>query len=685
MLRLAVLTSLLLVAQDVHAAPSAAALKSDLVFLFQNDLNWPTAAEHNGTILIDKTGSHSDAVAACKVLNEDLLPTDGVHFQSDIKNLMSYLALQTRFKNQKFWVSSGEDAQKACTVVSLNSGLQSVPCDSQFPVFCSQSAPYRRNVETDQNPAFQVQVKSKKLTVVGTRDALSFRFLGIPFADPFQRFSYSKPFSGSGTIKALSYGAPCSQGTNTGSEDCLFLNVYTPYLPANPARSKSLKPVLFWIHGGGFVNGEASDGIFDGGNLASRSDVVVVSIQYRLGTLGFLALNDGVTNGNFGIADQITALKWVHEHIADFGGDPTLITIHGQSAGAGSVRALLASPPAFGLFQNAIAQSNLGGFGYAATYSKWLTIEQEYTQFGEPLVQSVGCANTDNKKVLQCLRALPAQTLLSAPTAPRYVVVDGKYITHDELQLGGPGKAARAHVMFGWMRDDGSDFVGSFPTASTTLQSALLGAGLAANVTDEVIKSNLFPTPAGQDPLQALYNVTSRVGTDGQFRCIDQATVNAAAKNDVFPSVWAYQFDRSYGGYEPVPNTCDPPATAEFPNGDPSLPYYRCHSGELYYMFGTLGQDNKPFRDWDDLVLSQVSVDIWGSFARLSNPNPSPAFLAARGYTNTTKVLQERGLWQAVTSKSKTPLRILDAPIRNSGWLEEEQCELLGFPLSFYS
>jgi len=188
-------------------------------------------------------------------------------------------------------------------------------------------------------------------------------------------------------------------------------------------------------------------------------------------------------------------------------------------------------------------------------------------------------------------------------------------------------------------------------------------------------------------------------------RCIDQATVIAAAKNDVFPSVWAYQFDRSYGGYEPVPNTCDPPATPEFPNGDPSLPYYRydtlkfccltyclslntifnrCHSGELYYMFGTLGQDNKPFRDWDDLVLSQVNVDIWGSFARVSNPNPSPSFLAARGYTNTTQVLKERGLWQAVSSKTKTPLRIIDAPFKNSGWLEEEQCALLGFPLSFY-
>ena len=144
-----------------------------------------------------------------------------------------------------------------------------------------------------------------------TRDALSFRFLGIPFADPFERFTYSKPFSASATISALSYGSPCTQSTY-GSDDCLFLNIYTPFLPANEnangAKAAGLKPVLFWIYGGGFTGGESNDGIFDGGNLVSRGDVVVVSANYRLGTQGFLALNDGVTNGNFGIADQVNYL-----------------------------------------------------------------------------------------------------------------------------------------------------------------------------------------------------------------------------------------------------------------------------------------------------------------------------------------------------------------------------------------
>lgn len=121
-----------------------------------------------------------------------------------------------------------------------------------------------------------------------TRDHLSFRFLGIPYADFPERFTYSHVYTGTsptspGTnISALSFGSPCIQVGGTGNEDCLFLNIFTPLIPTSKQPKQSeLKPVMFWIHGGAFTSGEGSDAIFDGGNLVSRGDVVVVTINYR--------------------------------------------------------------------------------------------------------------------------------------------------------------------------------------------------------------------------------------------------------------------------------------------------------------------------------------------------------------------------------------------------------------------
>jgi hypothetical protein len=101
-------------------------------------------------------------------------------------------------------------------------------------------------------------------------------------------------------------------------------------------------------------------------------------------------------------------------------------------------------------------------------------------------------------------------------------------------------------------------------------------------------------------------------------------------------------------------------------------------------MFGSLGQDQIPFRDWNDLVLSQVSVDMWTSFARTFDPNPSPLFLAARGFTNTTAALRQSGSWAEVTTSAKTPLRVFDAPSWNSPWQDQTQCNLLGYPATLF-
>lgn len=177
---------------------------------------------------------------------------------------------------------------------------------------------------------------------------------------------------------------------------------------------------MFWIHGGAFTSGEGSDTLFDGGSLVSRGDVVVVTINYRLSTIGFLALDDGKTKGNFGLADQILALDWVHEHITAFGGDPSRITIFGQSAGAASVRALMASPKAIGKFAAAIPMSNLAGSNFAATYSNYFTIPQEVALAVNPILKETGCDTASDQ--LACLRAFDPHQLVALPDQAKYVI-----------------------------------------------------------------------------------------------------------------------------------------------------------------------------------------------------------------------------------------------------------------------
>jgi carboxylesterase type B len=245
------------------------------------------------------------------------------------------------------------------------------------------------------------------------RDRASFRFLGIRYAEQPKRFSYSQRLLDTSSQSALVAGSKCLQN-GQGSEDCFFLNIFTPYLPkpGDIYVKTQLKPVMFYIHGGGFIGGSGSQSEYDGGNLASRGDVVVVTIEYRLGVFGFLVLDDGLTNGNFGLGDQVTALDWVKSNIAFFGGDPDRITIFGGSAGAISVIALLQSPKAIGKYAAAMPQSNLGGFGQVAYYNNYPSIATGSIVIGYPILEATGCSSNTTSAV-ECLRSLPAATLES--------------------------------------------------------------------------------------------------------------------------------------------------------------------------------------------------------------------------------------------------------------------------------
>lgn len=454
----------------------------------------------------------------------------------------------------------------------------------------------------------------------------------------------------------------------------MFLNVWTAYLPNpdNEGEQSALKPVVFWIHGGAFSSGTGSDNTFDGGSLASRADVVVVTINYRLSTLGFLALNDGITNGNYGLADQITALDWVIANIKNFGGDASRITIFGQSAGAGSVRAMMASPKALGKFSGAIPQSNLGGLYYGTSYSEYYTIQQELQVAGNAILAAANCTNATSQ--VDCLRELSTFSLLNLGVTAAYIVQDGTYITSDHLQL--DGYVAPYKLLMGTMREDAAALI-SFP--STSNETAYLSANGWA-----IPPADLFPIPDGANLTLDLYNMTARYATDWMFRCVDEATVYSGLQNGVWDEVYYYEFERSYQLYNyPDYDTCQPPVTAAHPYGDPSEPYFRCHSGDLYEVFGNIVFQGLPLRDDYDLPFEQLVVDTWSSFARTYDPNPDPAFLKARGFSNTTQALEQRGKWSPAT-KGNLTLRALAWPPYQDGFREEAQCTGIDLPLTYY-
>jgi carboxylesterase type B len=510
---------------------------------------------------------------------------------------------------------------------------------------------------------------------------LSFRFLGIRYAHQPERFTYSTAYTGSGNSQsATSYGSECLQSGDVGSEDCLFLNIWTPYLPAQGgAPTQDLKPVMFWIHGGAFTSGTGNDPTFDGQNFASRGDVVLVTINYRLGSVGFLALNDGVTNGNYGFADQINALDWVLKNIQDFGGDPDHITVFGQSAGAGSVRGLLASPKAKGKFLGAIPQSNLGGGGYGTTYSQYLTIDEEMTLVGNAILADTNCSTASSR--VDCLRAVPANTLANLEDVARYFVIDGTYLISDGLILNETDSLSNIHFLSGFMRDDGAAFISIIDTDNLT--TSLTDDGFPSSLVES---SGLFPLPSGPNATLDVFNVSARVATDTIFRCIDQATIYASLTSRTFaPNAYLYEFNRSYQtpSFNPNAPLCDAPITASYPYGDPNLEYFKCHSGDLYFVFGTILTMGYPLRDENDLPFSQFTLDSWSSFARAWNPNPDLGFLNARGYSNTSKEIAAAGQWLPV-SEQKLMLRELEWPSAAIPFRDVEQCALLGWPLHYF-
>jgi para-nitrobenzyl esterase len=315
-----------------------------------------------------------------------------------------------------------------------------------------------------------VSVAGGRLRGVWRRDLWSFS--GIPYGraptgalrwlppQPPEPWADIRDASGFGPIAPQPASLPGLTSTadpgasEPQDEDCLSLNVWTPDLPEEPVPSGAGRPVMVWVHGGGFTSGSGSVFLYRGGNLVRNGDAVVVTINYRLGALGFLGLPgpDGLM-GNWGLHDQVEALRWVRDNIAVFGGDPENVTVFGESAGAISIVALLAAPSASGLFRRAIVQS-----GGAHVHNR-----EEAARSVSRLTDVLGLPSGDRDALI----GVPASDLVAAGTElgsrrpepgllplPFVPVVDGSFLPRHPLEAVSSGAASSLDLIVGTNRDE---------------------------------------------------------------------------------------------------------------------------------------------------------------------------------------------------------------------------------------
>jgi para-nitrobenzyl esterase len=372
-------------------------------------------------------------------------------------------------------------------------------------------------------------------------------------------------------------------------EDCLTLNVWTPL------TTDDHRPVMVWIHGGGFANG--SSGVYVANELASRGDIIVVTINYRLGALGFLAhpaLGLPGDVGNYGLADQQAALRWVRDNIAKFGGDPGKVTVAGESAGGASVCDHLVAPDSAGLFRAAIIQSGPCQAQLALPAAEKISLDY---------AAEVGCGQPESAAL--CLRALPADKLrepvwyysigreaLSGP------VTGTKVLPVDPIAGFTEKRAARVPVLIGSNRDEFTLFV--------ALQY-LRGQGYTAAQYPDLLKETFGPNAYAVEanyPLSSYASVPlaySAAVTDGVFAC--EADRMADVLSETEP-VYAYEF-----------NDRDAPA----PDALRHLPFPvgASHSLELRYLFDI---GNAPPLNPAQRALADQMIDYWTRFVTSGSP-----------------------------------------------------------------
>jgi len=449
-------------------------------------------------------------------------------------------------------------------------------------------------------------VKTKQGQVKGTTEQNVCVWKGIRYAKaPTGNLRFrdpQTPDSWTGVKDATSFGAAALQmkrvliGNELQSEDCLFLNVWSP------AADGKKRPVMVWIHGGGFVAGSGSSDMYDGTQIVKRGDVVLVSLNYRLGPLGFMYFN-GMTGskGNFesnlGLKDQVAALKWVKENIAAFGGDPDAVTIFGESAGGVSVEALMAIPAAQGLFHRAIIESGPAGDVWTPKLA---------TQITTLYLKELGLTPDSLYK----LKLISADTLGSAmrrlmkemisdPNLPKTFAptIDGDFLPHDLLTSIQAGQSKGVELLIGTNKDEANLFA--------------LKKLKMAPINEEQLKPYMSRFKAEeQHRLKSVYKkYPSRNGileliTDGIFT---MPSIKFAELQSAYATTYMYRFDWASAPLKAVGLGA-------------------CHGLEIPFVFGTFNSKlgKKIMLLSNKKRIHQLSDEMqqsWITFARTGNPN----------------------------------------------------------------
>ncbi|MCX6591904.1 MAG: carboxylesterase family protein [Acidobacteria bacterium] len=459
-----------------------------------------------------------------------------------------------------------------------------------------------------------IATESGLVSGAAAKDAKVTAFKGLPYAAPpvgELRWRAPRPAAQwSGTKAANQYSAGCIQNLGRSrkpwteefmhqggvSEDCLTLNIWTP--AQSPADKR---PVMVWIHGGGYVEGSNAIASYDGEQLA-RLGIVVVSVNYRMGVLGFLAHpeltkeSDVRSSGNYGLLDQLAALRWVQKNIAAFGGDPGRVTIAGQSAGAGSVMSLTASPLAKGLFHGAIAESGAG-------------TSRGNRPRADAEAEGIAFARAKGAETLAQLRALPVDQLTKPVAGVSFrPVVDGWFLPASVQEIYAQGKQNDVPTLTGLTADEGSSSptYGKIPAADYSAQIAQRFGDLAATFV------KLYPavatTESGAGQIESARD-QGVVAT--HLWAVDRART---ARTKAFTYYWNHAL----------------------PGAD-HAGYGAFHTSEVPYVFNSLALCPRPWQEQDRQIAAQMSA-YWANFVRTRDPNGKglpmwPAFSASEAKT----------------------------------------------------